>query len=121
MPVVSLAEHESMIMLHHFLKELGWLPVATQLYYRSATMAFKCMTGCVPAYIPSQFIKRQEVSNRNTRNPKQLNIPLFKTATGQRTFYHKTISLWNSLESTLKICESVDSFKRLLKTKLLHF
>ncbi len=54
------------------LKELRWLPVATQLYYRSATMAFKCMTGCVPAYISSQFIKRQEVSNHHTRNSQQL-------------------------------------------------
>ena len=69
------------------LKDLNWLPVTTQLYYRSATMAFKCMTGRVPTYISSQFIKRQDVSNRNTRNSQQLNIPLFKTATGQRTFY----------------------------------
>ena len=102
------------------LKELRWLPVATQLYYRSATMAFKCMTGCVPAYISSQFIKCQEVSNHHTRNSQQLNIPLFKTATGQRTFYYKIVSLWNSLDSSLKLCESVDSFKRRLKTKLLH-
>ncbi|CAB4040195.1 Hypothetical predicted protein, partial [Paramuricea clavata] len=102
------------------LKELRWLPVATQLYYRSTTMAFKCMTGCVPAYISSQFIKRQEVSNHHTRNSQQLNIPLFKTATGQRTFYYKIVSLWNSLDSSLKLCESVDSFKRRLKTKLLH-
>ena len=102
------------------LKELRWLPVATQLYYRSATMAFKCMTGCVPAYISSQFIKRQEVSNHHTRNSQQLNIPLLKTATGQRTFYYKIVSLWNSLDSSLKLCESVDSFKRRLKTKLLH-
>ena len=83
-------------------------------------MAFKCMMGCVPAYISSQFIKRQEVPNHRTRNSQQLTIPLFKTATGQRTFYYKIVSLWNSLDSSLKLCESVDSFKRRLKTKLLH-
>jgi hypothetical protein len=76
-------------------------------------MAFKRMTGCVPAYVSSQFIKRQEVSNHHTRNSQQLNIPLFKTATGQRTFYYKIVT-------SLKLCESVDSFKRRLKTKLLH-
>jgi hypothetical protein len=94
--------------------------MATQLYYRSANMAFKCMTDYVPAYISSQFIKRQEVSNHHTRNSQQLNMPLFKTATGQRTFYYKIVSLWNSLDSSLKLCESVDSFKHRLKTKLLH-
>ena len=103
------------------LKKLRWLPVVTQLYYRSATMAFKCMTGSVPTYILSQFIKRQDVSNRNTiRNSQQLNIPLFKTATGQRIFFYKIVSLWNYLDSSLKLCESVDSFKRRLKTKLLN-
>ena len=29
-----------------------------------------------------------------------LNIPLYKTATGQRTFYFRTVELWNSLAST---------------------
>ena len=38
------------------LKELRWLPVATRLCYRSATVAFKCITRCVPTYISSQFI-----------------------------------------------------------------
>jgi hypothetical protein len=41
-----------------FLKELKWLPVASQLYYRSAIMAFKCMTGSAPEYLSSKFIKR---------------------------------------------------------------
>jgi len=32
-----------------------------------------------------------------------LNIPLFKTATGQRTFQFRTVKLWNTLDSTLKL------------------
>jgi len=56
-------------------KELNWLPVASQLYYRSATMAFKCMTCNAPEYLSSKFLKRSEVSGRNTRNSQLLNIP----------------------------------------------
>ena len=32
-------------------KELNWLPVANQLYNRSAMVAFKCLTGHAPEYL----------------------------------------------------------------------
>ena len=100
-------------------KELNWLPLANQLYYRSATMAFKCMTGHAPEYLSLKFLKRAEVSGRSTRNSQLLNIPLFKTASSQRTFYYRTVSLWNSLDYSLKLCKSVSVFKNRLKTTLL--
>ena len=101
-------------------KELNWLPVANQLYYRSAIMAFKCMTGHAPEYLSSKFLKRTEVSGRSTRNSQLLNIPLFKTASGQRTFYYRIVNLWNSLDYNLKLCDSVTVFKNHLRTKLLR-
>ena len=102
------------------LKDLNWLPVTNQLHYRSATMAFKCMIGCAPTYLSSQFIKRIDVTNRTTRNSQQLDIPLFKTASGQRTFYYRTVSIWNSLDTSLKLCRTVDSFKQCLRQSLLQ-
>jgi len=56
-------------------KELNCLSVASQLYYGSATMAFKCMMGNAPEYLSSKFLKRAEVSGHNTRNSQLLNIP----------------------------------------------
>ena len=35
------------------LKDLRWLPVKQQLYFRLAVLVLKCMTGCVPAYLSS--------------------------------------------------------------------
>ena len=95
------------------LKELEWLPVSSQLYYRSATLAFKCMMGCAPAYLTSIFIKH------TTRSSQQLNIPLFRTATGQRTFYYRTTTIWNSLDLTLKLSRTILTFKRALKRKFI--
>jgi len=37
----------------------------------------------------------------------------------QRTFYYRTIGLWNNLDSFLKSSCSVQVFKRILKNKLL--
>ena len=47
-----------------------------------------------------------------------LNIPLFKTASGQRTFYYRIVSIWNSMDSYFKTIESVSAFKLNLKRKL---
>ena len=91
--------------------------VVNQLYYLSTTMAFKCMTGHTPEYLSSKFLKRAELNGHSTRNSHLLNIPLFKTASGQRTFYYRIVSLWNS--SDYSLCKSVSVFKNRLKTKLL--
>ena len=49
------------------LKSLSWLPVKDKLYYRQAIMAFKYKTGHAPEYLTSQFITREQVSERTTR------------------------------------------------------
>ena len=43
------------------LKSLSWLPIKDQLYYRQATMAFKCISGHAPKYLTSQFITREQL------------------------------------------------------------
>jgi hypothetical protein len=79
------------------LKEIQWLPVKLHLYYRDALLAFKCMNNCTPIYLSSQLITRGEVSSRETRNVRSLDVPLYKTATGQRTFHYRTVTLWNNI------------------------
>ena len=102
------------------LKSLSWLPVKDQLYYRQVIMAaFKCITGRAPEYLTSQFFTREQVSERTTRSSQKLNIPLFRSASGQRTFYYRTVKLWNNLESFLKLSPSVKIFKRSLRSQLL--
>ena len=101
------------------LKSLSLLPVKDQLYYRQAIMAFKYMTSRAPEYLTSQFIIREQVSERTTRSSQKLNIPLFRTASGQRIFYYRTVKLWNNLESFLKLSPSVEIFKRSLRSQLL--
>ena len=50
------------------LKDLKWLPVRQQLFYRHAIMAFKCMSGCAPASLFSKYIQRATITKRTTRN-----------------------------------------------------
>ena len=93
------------------LKSLSWLPVKDQLYYRQAIMAFKCMTGHALTYLTSHFITSKQVSERTTWSSKKLNISLLLTVSGQRTFYYRTVKLWNNLESFLKLSPFVKNLK----------
>ena len=55
---------------------LNWLPVRQHLYYRHAIMAFKCMTGCAPDSLFSEYTQRASITKRTTRNSLMLQIPL---------------------------------------------
>ena len=105
---------------NRILRNLRWLPVKTQLYCRDATLTFKCVTDQAPGYLTSMFITSGSVSGRITRNFQRLNIPLFKTVTRQKTFYYRSVSIWNKLDSSLKLCKNPASFKRALKNTLLN-
>ena len=100
------------------LQALRWLSVRQQLYLRDAVFTFRYMTGCAPDYLRSNLVTRGQASGRVTRNSQQLNIPLFRTATGQRSFQYRAVSLWNSLDKDLKLSENHEVFKRKLKHML---
>ena len=55
----------------------------------------------------------------HTRNSQMLNIPLFRTATGQKTFYYRTVNIWNNLNNDIKLCIDVNSFRNKLRGVLL--
>ena len=101
------------------MRQLNWLPIKQQLVYKDTVMAYKCLNKLAPPYLCDKFVKRSELYSRQTRNNNQLDIPLFRTASGQRTFYYRAVKIWNSLENELREIQSIRLFKRKLKTYLL--
>jgi len=83
------------------LRAMQWLPIRQQLYYNNAVIAFNCMAGCAPERLMDQFIKRSDVSTRTSRNSQKLQIPFLESATGQRSFYYRTVKIWNALDPLL--------------------
>ena len=65
----------------------------------------------VPQYLTSQFTTRGTVSRRVTRQSDQLNIPLYASVTGQKTFQCRLTKLWNELPPDLKLSRTIRSFK----------
>ena len=56
---------------------------------------------------------------RNTRNEDKLNIPFFRSATGQRSLSYRAAHLWNDLSESLANIESFDVFKNAIKGRAL--
>ena len=56
------------------------------------------MNGMAPGYLSEKFVHRGSISGRCTKNSQSFNIPLYKSATGQITFYYCAVSLWNDLK-----------------------
>ena len=84
------------------------------------TLVYKCQNGLAPQYLMDKFFKRLCIHNRNTRARDSLQIPLFRTKTGQRSFIFRGTNIWNNLDDDLKQRTSLTSFKRALRDSLLR-
>jgi hypothetical protein len=86
-------------------------------------MAYKCLNGLAPDYLvylgTYPFIKRSDIHDRSTRNHDLLDIPLYRTAAGQRTFNYRGGKIWNDLDDKLKNITSITIFKKELREILL--
>ena len=98
------------------LKELNWLSVSSMLSLRDAILAFKCVKGLAPSYLADKFATCSIVHSVNTRN--KLSIPRYKSAAGQRTFFYRAVTLWNSLPCSVTDNITLTGFKRDLKEHL---
>ena len=101
------------------LKQLRWMPVKDHLFYRDALLTFKCMNGMAPTNLSSRFIKRGTINGRSNRNANILDIPRYKTATGQRSFLYRAVTIWNNFPSAIKLSSSMNIFIRKLINYLL--
>ena len=111
----SLVELENTITLSR--SSRAWIGFQCEVCYIivEPSCRLSVWTGYASSYLTEQFIKRSDLSKRPTRTSQDLNIPLFRSASGQRTFYYQAVSLWNSLDTKLKLCKSTCDFKRSLK------
>ena len=101
--------------VRRLLDELNWLPVSKMLKFKDTDMACKCANNLAPEYLSAKFKKRSSVHNRTTRNNEKFEIPSFRSATGQRTFAYRTVSLRNMLDEDLRNAATVKTLKKALK------
>ena len=100
------------------LRELSWLSIKDLLLVRDTTQVYKIVNSLIPLYLSSKLSTQSDVHNYNTRKRDNLNLPLCRTATAQRSFYYRALSAWNSLTADPRNSLSLCTFKRSVKHEL---
>ena len=102
------------------LKDLHWLPMVQRVQYKAATVVYTCLHGTAPKY--AQELIREYQPGRCLRSTQNnafpLDIPRCRVIAGERSFQHFGPRVWNSLPNDVKLSQSIDTFKKRLKTVL---
>ena len=101
------------------LRELHWLPVSFRLEFKIMLITYKVLHDRAPIYI--QELLQLYTSSRNLRSSNRnllvkpyYNLNLY----GKQAFSVAAPELWNNLPEDIKSANSIDDFKRKLKTFL---
>ena len=93
------------------LRELGWSSIKHLLLVRDVTQLYKIVNGLAPSCLNSYINKRTGIHSYNTRFRENLDVPMCRTATAQRSFYYRSINTWNSLSESTRNSKTLTSFK----------
>ena len=104
------------------LVDLHWLPVKFRIEFKILLIVFKIFRGLAHSYL-SFLITSKPVSKCNLRSSSDGTLLRFlnikpKTTLGEQAFVFAAPKLWNALPRFTRITNSIDSFKRQLKTYL---
>ena len=65
------------------------------------------------------LLRARQCQHAECRNSQLVNIPLLRTATGQRTVYYRIISLWNALPQRIKLSQSLTQLKAMMRKRFI--
>ena len=107
------------------LQELHWLSVPERIKYQLAVLVFRCGHDMAPEYLARdlQWAANTESRQRlRSSSSQQLIVPRTRLFTVvDRAFGAAAALIWNSLPSTVTTAETLNSFKKHLKTHLFHY
>lgn len=96
------------------MKSLHWLKIKERIEYKILLLTFKALNGTAPAYL-QELIQYNHLSG--SRSP-SLKTYISRTSLGDRAFVSCSAKLWNNVPDEIKNSQSVNCFKKSLKTYL---
>ena len=114
--VLGLGKYESS---KQALYQLHWLPIKARISFKILTYMFNCSVGHAPLYLV-ELLSRPELKRSGLRSNNNINdyaVPFNRNKTfSDRSFSSVGPLLWNRLPQSVRSAESVDQFKKRLKT-----
>ena len=99
------------------LKSLHWLPVRARIIFKILIFAFRAVQGGGPDYLRLPLLS----TNRTTRAcsaPRLKHCRSKKRSAGDRAYSVIAPQLWNNLPPEIRLCATLGTFKKCLKTHL---
>ena len=101
------------------LQNLHWLPITSRIQYKIALITHHCIYNNAPQYLKDLIIPHASTRNLRSQSTNLLYQPRSRLRTmGDRAFSIAAPRIWNSLPEHLRKPQSVDTFKKELKTVL---
>ena len=75
-------------------------------------MVYKCLKNLTPGYHHRRFQYRAKTQQRVTRQNKDLTLPRYRLATGQKTFSYRGAKLYNSIAKDIRDTGNFNAFKK---------
>ena len=94
------------------IEKLNW-PIISEIIKRTTTtVVYKSLNGLVPMYLSDIFSRNSTWDTVYLGNSERdLRVPIFKSADGQKSFAYRGAHLWNYLDSEVKKAPSLSVFK----------
>ena len=102
------------------LKALHWLPVRRRIEFKLLLQVYRALSDQGPMYISDLLILNVPSRALRSASQQQLVVPRTFTAYGDRAFSSAATKLWNNLPLWIRCSESIQIFKRRLKTHLFN-
>ena len=103
----------------HISQELHWLPIEQRIIFKILLMTFKCLNGIAPSYLSdlvTRYIPRRNLRSANGHH--LLDVKFNLRNYGFRSFSVASPQLWNDMPLEIRSCDSLNDFKKKLKTYL---
>ena len=96
------------------LQQLHWLPIKARIIFKICLIVYKCLHGLAPAYLSDVIT----VVNHDRNLRSRLHVPKARIGYGDRAFSICGPRTWNLLPSHIRTAETLEAFKKKLKTHL---
>ena len=119
--IACVKRHES---IEKARRDLHWLPVRERIVFKILLIVFKIKNGLAPEYLKDLLINYNPARSLRSSNKCLLHAPSSREVStisyGNRAFSVAAPHLWNQIPLSIRTADTVNSFKRLLKTYLFY-